>query len=199
MMPLPSSRIAPLILAMVLSAKAVMIALLFGGDFADQLLLAARYTARASFALFLVTYSASSLLRLWPGEAAKALVRHRRQWGLGFALVHTVHLCALAWYNIAILNMPSAQALLGGGSAYALMFAMAATSNAASMRAMGVWWKRLHTLGIHWLWFIFAFSYFSRIFDPARMEQGVILFSLCMAALGLRLAARFTARRPAAV
>lgn len=199
MMPLLSSRIAPLILAMVLSAKALMIAFLLGGDFADQLRLAARYTARASFALFLIPYTASSLLRLWPGEVTKALMRCRRQWGLGFALAHTVHLGALAWYNIAILHMPSVQTLLGGGLAYALMFAMAATSNAASVRAMGIWWKRLHTLGIHWLWFIFAFSYFGRIFDPARMQQGVILFSLCIAALGLRIAVRFRARRRVAV
>jgi methionine sulfoxide reductase heme-binding subunit len=182
-----ASSAAPLILAFVLSAKAVMIGFLLGGDFADQLLLASRFTARASFALFLVTYSASSLVRLWPSDATRLIMRHRRQWGLGFAWVHTVHLVALALYNIIILNMPGFQTLAGGGLAYALMYAMALTSNRSSMMALGIWWKRLHTVGIHWLWFIFTFSYFGRLFDPGRMMQGAILFPLCLAALGLRL------------
>jgi methionine sulfoxide reductase heme-binding subunit len=185
-----ASSAAPLILGFVLSVKAVMIGFLLGGDFADQLLLASRFTARASFALFLVTYAASSLVRLWPGNATRLIMRHRRQWGLGFAWAHSVHLVALALYNIVILNMPGVQALAGGGLAYALMFVMALTSNRASMKALGVWWKRIHSAGIHWLWFIFAFSYFGRLFDPERMMQGVILFPLCLAALGLRLWSR---------
>lgn len=112
---------------------------LLGADHETQWLLAAGYTARASFAVFLIVYSASSLLRLWPNITTKGLVRYRRQWGLGFALAHTIHLAALAYYNIIILNMPGLQALLGGGLAYALMFVMAATSNNASMRLMGRW------------------------------------------------------------
>ena len=133
------SAAAPLILAFVLSVKALMIAALFGDGMGDQLLLAARYTARVSFAVLLVAYSASSLLRLWPSEGTKLLVRHRRQWGLGFALAHTIHLAALTMYNIFILNMPGLQALLGGGIAYGLMFVMALTSNKVSMKAMGIW------------------------------------------------------------
>jgi methionine sulfoxide reductase heme-binding subunit len=182
-----TSPFAPIILALVLSAKTVMIGLLLGGDFAGQLLLAARYTARASFMIFLVVYCASSLVRLWPNDATRLIMRHRRQWGLGFALAHTIHLAALAMYNIIILNRPGLQSLLGGGLAYALMFVMALTSNRASMKAMGIWWKRVHSAGIHWLWFIFTFSYFGRLFDPGRMMQGAILFPLCVAALGLRL------------
>jgi methionine sulfoxide reductase heme-binding subunit len=181
------SAYAPLILAFILTVKALMIAALFGDGMGDQLLLAARYTARVSFAVFLVAYSASSLLRLWPSEGTKLLVRHRRQWGLGFALAHTVHLAALAAYNVFILNRPGLQALLGGGIAYGLMFVMALTSNKASMKAMGIWWKRMHTLGIHWIWFVFTFSYFGRLFDPARWTQGAVLFPLCIAALSLRI------------
>jgi methionine sulfoxide reductase heme-binding subunit len=136
--------------------------------------------------VFLIVYCVSSPLQLWPSETTKSLVRHRRQWGLGFALAHTIHLGALAYYNIIILNMPGLQALLGGGLAYGLMFVMAATSNNASMRRLGIWWKRIHIMGIHWIWFIFTFSYFGRLFDPERWTQGAVLFPLCMAALGLR-------------
>ena len=64
------------------------------------------------------------------------------------------------------------------------------------MRALGKWWKRLHILGIHWLWFIFTFSYFGRIVDPARMVEGVLFFSMCIAALGLRVASFQKGRSP---
>jgi methionine sulfoxide reductase heme-binding subunit len=181
------TRVGPLILATILAGAAILAGFVIGADHATQWLLAARYTARASFAVFLIVYSASSLLRLWPNEASKGLVRHRRQWGLGFALAHTIHLAALAYYNIIILNMPGLQALLGGGIAYGLMFVMAATSNAASMRALGRWWKRIHTAGIHWIWFVFTFSYLGRLFDPERWTQGAVLFPLCLAALSLRI------------
>jgi methionine sulfoxide reductase heme-binding subunit len=180
------ARAVPILLAGALAIVGVLAGFWLGADHADHWLLASRYTARASFVVFLIVYSASSLLRLWPSAMTKALVRHRRQWGLGFALAHTIHLGALAYYNIIILNMPGLQALLGGGLAYGLMFVMAATSNNASMKAMGIWWKRIHTIGIHWIWFIFTFSYFGRLFDPERWMQGAVLFPLCIAALGLR-------------
>lgn len=184
--PLLAARVKPIILAGALAIAGVLAGFWLGADHADDWLHAARYTARASFAVFLIVYSASSLLRLWPSPLTKTLVRHRRQWGLGFALAHTIHLAALAYYNIIILNMPGLQSLLGGGLAYGLMFVMAATSNNASMRIMGRWWKRLHILGIHWIWFIFTFSYFGRLLDPTLWMQGAVLFPLCMMALGLR-------------
>jgi DMSO/TMAO reductase YedYZ heme-binding membrane subunit len=194
-----ATKLLPIWFAAVLAFGAVALAFTIGTDPAGELLLAARWTARVSFPVFILTYCASSLVRLWPNDLWKTILRHRRQWGLGFALAHTVHLAALAWYNIAIQHMPAAQTLLGGGLAYALMFAMALTSNDASMRRLGMWWKRLHTAGIHWIWFIFAFSYFGRLFDPERMVQGAILFPVCVAALGLRIAARRKARQPIAV
>jgi methionine sulfoxide reductase heme-binding subunit len=181
-----ASRPAPLLIAFAAALAALAAGMLLRSGHADQWLLAARYTARASFAVFIIVYCASSLLRLWPNDWTKLLVRRRRQWGLGFALAHTIHLGALAYYNIVILNMPGLQSLLGGGLAYALMFLMALTSNNASMKAMGVWWKRLHTAGIHWIWFIFAFSYFGRLFDE-RVLQGAILLPISLAMLGLRL------------
>jgi methionine sulfoxide reductase heme-binding subunit len=177
----------PIIVAGALAGGAVLVGLWLGNNAADDWLLAARYTARASFAVFLLVYTASSLLRLLPNALTKSLARHRRQWGLGFALAHTVHLGALIYYNVIIGNMPGLQALLGGGIAYGLMFVMAATSNAASMRILGRWWKRIHIAGIHWIWIVFTFSYFGRLFDPERWMQGAVLFPLCLAALGLRL------------
>jgi methionine sulfoxide reductase heme-binding subunit len=189
------NRWFPLIISAALAFSAVAIGFAWGADTAEQWRLAARYTARVSFPIFLVSYCASSLVRLWSVPAWKAVLRSRRQWGLGFAFAHTVHLAALAWFNIVIQNMPSMQTLLGGGLAYGLMYAMALTSNDASMKALGIWWKRLHTAGTHWIWFIFAFSYFGRLFDPERWTQGAVLFPICLAAVGLRIAVWFNARQ----
>lgn len=190
-----SARAFPLAVAALLSLGAVALGLSIGSDPVDQAHMAARWTARAAFPIFILTYSASSLVRLWPNEATKRWLRFRRQWGLGFTLAHTVHLAALVTFLTMSGEPPKPTTLIGGGAAYVLLYAMALTSNDASMRAMGVWWKRLHTVGIHWLWFVFTFSYFGRIFDPGRMAQGLVLFPICLAALGLRIAARAKARR----
>lgn len=190
-----TARTFPLFLAALVALGAVALALVMGVDANEQAQLAARWTARAGFPILILTYSASSLVRLWPNERTKAVLRHRRQWGLGFALAHSIHLAALTTYSVIAARMPTMATLVGGGGAYILMYAMVLTSNDAAMRAMGVWWKRLHRAGIHALWLVFAFSYFGRLFDPDLWMQGLILFSVCIAALGLRIAAWAKARR----
>ena len=189
------SRLFPIGLAIAVSIVALALGFGWGQGAEEQWRLAARYTARVGLPLFLITYSASSLVRLWPARWSRSVMRYRRQWGLSFALTHSVHLVALAVYNAVAGTIPTAQTLIGGGGAYALLYIMALTSNDASVRALGPWWRRLHTLGIHWLWFIYTFSYAGRIADPARRAEGVIFFGLCLAALALRIFAwRFRGR-----
>jgi methionine sulfoxide reductase heme-binding subunit len=62
------------------------------------------------------------------------------------------------------------------------------------MSAPGVWWKRLHTAGIDWLWSILALSYFSRLSGPELWLQGAVLCSPFIVALGLRIRAWAKAR-----
>jgi DMSO/TMAO reductase YedYZ heme-binding membrane subunit len=50
--------------------------------------------------------------------------------------------------------------VIGGGWGFALLFAMAATSNDASQKRLGKNWRRLHRLGIWTVWIIFAVTYF---------------------------------------
>jgi methionine sulfoxide reductase heme-binding subunit len=184
---IPKSRWFPILLATLLALGACAFGALWGKGQLDQWQLAARYTARVGFPVFIVTYAASSLFALWPGDATRALVRYRRQWGLGFALTHSVHLVALSGFNMIRDETPVLVTLIGGGGAYAIMYVMALTSNNWSMRAMGLWWKRLHRLGIHWLWFIFAFSYTGRLFEPERMGVAPYFLPIGLAALGLRI------------
>jgi len=169
----------------------VALALRTGHDPVEQWRLAARWTARLGFPIFLLTYVASSLYRLWPHPGSRALLRRRRWWGLGFAASHTVHLAALVTFFRVSGEMPQIATVVGGGFAYLLLFAMAATSNQAAMAWLGRNWKRLHTVGIHTIWGVYAFSYTGRLFDPERESIGAIFAPLAFAALGLRLWARY--------
>lgn len=180
------SRLFPLWLGAFIAAAACVMGAMLGADQVEQWQLAARFTARVGFPVFITAYLASSLLALWPNDATRALVRYRRQWGLAFFLTHSVHLVALTGFNMLRDETPTLQTLLGGGGAYAIMYVMALTSNNASVKALGIWWKRLHKLGIHWLWFIFAFSYAGRL---AKLDDAGIapwFLAIALAALGLR-------------
>lgn len=191
------ARAWPLGLGLLLGLGALWAGLHSPVEAVEQWRLAARWTARAGFPLFILTYSASSLGRLWYGDITRTIWRDRRWWGLGFAAAHTVHLYALLKFNRAAGQTISTTTMIGGGIAYALLYLMALTSNAAAMRALGKNWRRLHTLGIHWLWMIFALSYIGRVMRPATMLEGAIASTIALAALGLRIAAWRKGRKAA--
>ncbi len=175
-----------MLLAILLMLVAVFMALVEGDDASERLGLAARYTARGSFLLFLLVYSTSSMAQLWPSNATRKLLAKRRHWELSFGVAHQIHLGILTWYNVSIANTPGYLSLAGGGLAYVVLFGMMLTSNDQSIRLLGPWWKRLHTYGIQWIWLVFAFSYFGRMFDPERAVQGYVFTFACFAALALR-------------
>ena len=180
----------PLLLGLIAGLGTIMLGLWTGSDLADQWSRAARWTARIGLPIFLLTYAASSLGRLWPNTATRSLWQNRRWWGLGFAACHTAHLYALVRFLQVSGEDRPLPALAAGGLAYVLMFAMAATSNDAAMRALGRNWKRLHTFGIHTLWLIFTLSYSLRLVDPDTRPEAIYGVTLCLAALALRIAAR---------
>lgn len=192
MVSLLDRRWLPFALAILLGGGAICLALLAGTSESEQALLAARWTARAGLPIFLVAFLASSLLRLSKNDVTRALMRRRRQWGLGFALAHSIHLCALS-VNVLIFAPRDPLSLIGGALAYAMVYVMALTSNDAAMRLLGKWWKRLHLLGIHIIWFIYTLSYAGRLAnpDPGYLWTGALLTPVMLGALGLRLYARY--------
>jgi DMSO/TMAO reductase YedYZ heme-binding membrane subunit len=175
-----------------LAALAVGLHTHIGGD--DHWVAASRYTARVGFPFLILTYSASSLSRLWPGGWRKALLRDRKWWGLSFATTHTVHLYALLQVVYAGPTPPDFLTLSPAILGYVLLYAMALTSWSWAYKALGRWWKRLHTLGIHYIWLIFAAAYVLKTFDPDQRAAGIVLGTIAFAALGLRIAAWRKAR-----
>ncbi len=182
------NRWLPLLLALFMGLAAVALGMASGETSAEQANLAARWTARAAFPFFLIAYLASSLLRTWPGELTKALMRRRRQWGLSFALAHSIHLVALGINLMVFGAVRPLFVLAGGGLAYGLIYLMALTSNNWSMRKLGKYWKRLHVIGIHYSWIIFTQSYVGSLFSQEADKFVTALFfvPLLLGALFLR-------------
>ncbi|MFY7835854.1 MAG: hypothetical protein ACOVQ0_06190 [Novosphingobium sp.] len=164
--------------------------LLIGGNTLEGWGLAARWTARVGFPIFLAAYLASSLVKLAPAPWSRALLRDRRWWGLGFAASHTVHFVALVVATSLNPEPRSIASLIPGGIAYVFILLMALTSSKAAMRALGRNWKRLHSTGIHVIWLIYTLAYAKRIPVPETRLIGMTMTALALTALALRLAAR---------
>lgn len=171
--------------ALLIGLAAMMLA---GGFTHDGILQGVRLTARWSFIWFIAAWSASSLANLWPGGWRTTLLRRRRAVGLGFAFSHFVHagffLAAIFLFGVKV---PS-PILVGGAIGYAVVIAMAATSNNASVRALGAGWKVLHSFGGVYIALVFLVSYFGRLTHgkPVVGAYGVALIAL---AIVLRVAA----------
>jgi hypothetical protein len=175
-----------------LSALAIGAALATGATPSDDALLAARWTARAALPIFLLTYLASSFYRLAPNDMTRSLLRQRRQWGLAFALSHSIHLVALL-INITLYRPRPLMSLAGGALAYLFVYLMAITSTDDWKRRLGRRWKQLHSIGIHLTWAVFLAGYGGRAFhaDPAYHLEGRFFAPLLLAALAIRLWAKF--------
>ena len=163
----------------------------------DGWALVVRATARTSLVLFLAAYVASSARAFWRTDGTKWLLRNRRYLGLSYAVSHTLHLGAIV--QLARVT-PDFELLpvtvVMGGTAYVLMYLMALTSNDRAVAALGIEnWRRLHSVGIHYNWFIF-FQAFAR---RAVMEPFYVPFAaLVIGAAGIRFAAWRRRARPAA-
>jgi DMSO/TMAO reductase YedYZ heme-binding membrane subunit len=158
-------------------------------DGTDGWLHAARYTARFAFLVFVPVFVARPWHQLWPSAASRWALKNRRALGISFAIAHFIHLYALTRFRVATAEAPDLATLVVGGGAYVMLTAMVATSNDAAVRALGARnWKRLHTVGIYWLWFVFFQSYAKRF---ASGQYFLLPFALvAFLALVVRIAAR---------
>lgn len=148
----------PTWLGLLAGLAALAVGLFAGADLQEGWQLAARYTARASFPFFLVTFVASSILRLYRRPWTMSLLRDRRWWGLGFASCFFVHLVALLTYNWLRDQFPPVGLLDRGVLAYAILLAMVLTSTDGARRRLGHWWTVLHRVGMWGFFFIFVLS-----------------------------------------
>nr|WP_298896146.1 hypothetical protein [uncultured Altererythrobacter sp.] len=161
----------------------------------DQWHEAAHYTARVGFPLLILAYVARPLVELTRSKWAKYILARRKYFGLGFAVAHTIHLAALITAIEVSGEGKDVLTYVFGGAAYTILYVMAFTSNAAAMKAMGVWWKRVHRSGIHYLWFIFFQSYAGRMADPEQAAVAIPFTIIALAAAAVRFTAWWKARQ----
>lgn len=182
-------------LGLALGLAALVAGLLAGSDQIEGWQLATRWTSRVGFPLLILAYVARPLTQVWRSDFSIALLQQRKYLGLGFAMSHSVHLAAIIIY-LQISGLPApVLTLYGGGIGYMWLYAMAFTSNQRAMRAMGKWWKRLHRLGIHSLWFIYLVSYSGRLFEPENRLLGIATVGILLLVAGIRFAAWVKTRR----
>jgi len=169
----------------------------FGGWTAESAGAAARYTARFSFPIFILAWSASALATLWPGEWRSVMLHRRRAIGLSFAAAHFVHLAALLIAVFVFAAQPSAKTIYGGGATYVLIAVMALTSNNWSVRTLGPRnWKVLHTIGGLAIAIVFTVSYLGRLEEKAWLA--IPALTLLGVAMLLKLFAWMKRRAPRA-
>ncbi len=156
-----------------------------------------RATARSSFALFSLAFTASAARHFWPNAWTRWQLRNRRYLGVSFGLSHLVHLLAiLSLGRIAPMQLAAhadAVTWIFGGVAYVFIALMTATSFDRTARLIGRRaWTMLHTVGSYYIWFIFANSYLSR---AAIMNAYIPAAALIVFILGLRIAAHISRAR----
>lgn len=128
---------------------------------------ALRLTARTSFILFMLAFTASSLRRLWPSKATTWLLFNRRFLGLAFAASHAIHLFVIVRYwdhgIAAFVNSQPYIGFIANVIGYIVIAAMAATSFDMTRKwlAPGAW-AALHTFGSYFIWLDFAKSFVPR-------------------------------------
>jgi hypothetical protein len=184
--------------AVVVGVMSALLFVLYGtGD--EGLHAAIRHTAQTSFVVFMAAYVAAPLRTFWRSDTSKWMLANRRYLGVSYAVSHTYHIAfivLLAATSTSFREGVGMVTIIGGGGAYVFMYAMAATSFDRTAAMLGRRnWQRLHTVGIHYNWFIFFQSYLGRALKPSLLYAPFAL--LMLAGLGLRVARWWRARRPA--
>jgi sulfoxide reductase heme-binding subunit YedZ len=146
-----------------------------------------RVTATSSLALFSLVFSASSLHYFFRDGRWRPVIQARRRLGLSFALSHAAHLLAIIAMVEVVFAGDYSQLgdIVGGSVIYLFIFAMAATSNNASVKRLGARnWVRLHKTGAYLIWVGLFSSYLGRALNAAGLHYwlyvalGVVLIAL---------------------
>ena len=131
-----------------------------------------RSTAKFSFVLFIMAFSASSYYYFFKNSITRWMLANRRYLGVAFAVSHYLHLFALLLMTFYIsFNVFEDRGLfttIGGAIGYVFITIMTITSFDRTKNLINPKnWKLVHTIGGYYLWIIFAKSYLPNLLnDP---------------------------------
>ena len=125
-----------------------------------------QFSARSSFLIFIISFSAYPLFKILSGKALKWLVVNRKYFGVLFAFIHIYHLCLIIIKNYVFepvfsqLSMPT---LLVGIVTYSFIGLMLITSFPSISKHLDEKnWPRLHTIGGYLILSVFTILYYHR-------------------------------------
>jgi methionine sulfoxide reductase heme-binding subunit len=179
-------QLKPFLYAIIASVAAIVLGLSFGKDALQQALCVVRGTARIGVPLVLIIYTGPPAYKLWPNALTTSIYQNGRSWGLSFAVTHTVHLFAIIHYiSLPGSVDPGPLGIIG----YSVIYLMAFSSNAASIKQLGKWWARIHRAGIHLIWIYYLVAYAQMLFESELRTLGAAVAPLLLAASAIRFAA----------
>lgn len=131
------------------------------GPDAQGWLLAARYTARWSFVVFLVAFLGPVIAPGFNEAGTRAAI-------LAFGAVHGIHLGALVTYRVVTGEAPGPDALAVGGLAYGLIAVLVAAE------LLGKSGRALRAVALHYAWFVFVLTYATRLGSAETRWVGIV-------------------------
>lgn len=141
---------------------------------------ALRATARLSFSLFLAFFAAPTAGGEALGRGEAWLARHRYELFSAFAAVHFVHLgLILRLYRLSPANPFNPAAVIVGGLAYALIFAMV-VSLALEVAAERLGQRFLESLTIYYVWLVFFVTFAGALDTQGWPVLVALLFAIAI-------------------
>jgi len=164
---------------------------------ADSIKIAIRSTGRSSLFLFSIAVTASSVYYFWKAPFSKWVLQNRRYIGVSFAGSHFIHLGLIALVSIVFpepfLEDQARSQWIFGGIGYVFVALMALTSSDKAQDWLGMKnWKKLHLIGVYYLWFVFFMTYVKHTKIDPSFYTPFLVFTV--AVLSLRLIKHFKAR-----
>ncbi len=161
----------------------------------DNIRLLLRLTARVAFVLLLLVFIARPLRELIKTPLALALLKNRKQVGVTFAGIHTVHMTLIIYRAQQVPDFEfSLASNLPGMITYVVIYLMLITSFSGPARAIGPnAWRILHKTGLFLITAVFAQTQLPKSMDDlGDISWGLV--GLLMFALLVRGTAFFARR-----
>jgi DMSO/TMAO reductase YedYZ heme-binding membrane subunit len=185
-----------LAVAVLVSGIASATYLAWAGSSDENLRFLLRITARSAFLIFFFAFIARPLNQVYPSAISRSLLRHRRQTGIAFAGVHTVHLAVICIRVMLVPEFQFAAKNFVGAITYLFILLMLITSFDGPARAIDhKAWKILHKTGIYVIGASFAQTLLPESSQQLHQPEYILFSALIVAAILLRIAAGFWQRR----
>jgi sulfoxide reductase heme-binding subunit YedZ len=122
-------------------------------------------TARTTFVFFFCAFTGNALRDLWPSKISNWLARNYDRFLVAQAASHTVHLAAIiAFFCLVGWSKLQTATLIGGGSVYFLIYALAVVAIVRLSR--GREWPgpiRFEGFSLYVIWLVFALAFVPRL------------------------------------